>query len=181
MSRRQFILLDRDGTIIAERHYLSDPDQVELLPGSIEGLRVMNNLGYGLLVITNQSGIGRGYFDEVRLSKVHARMNDLLAAHDVVLDGIYYCPHSPEANCYCRKPAVGLALQASVDHGFDLAASIVIGDKRCDVEFGRNIGAKTILVCTGYGGEEARQPGLKADHVCRDLTDAASIIAGYGP
>lgn len=177
MSVRRFIMLDRDGTIIAERNYLSHPDQVELLPGSASGLRTMRDMGCGLLVLTNQSGIGRGYFDAGTLNKVHGRMEELLAAEGVELDGIYYCPHTPSQGCDCRKPAIGLALKAAADHGFDPAAGFVVGDKRCDVDLGRNIGARSILVRTGYGNEEARQPGLKADRICHDLTDAASFIA----
>lgn len=181
MSSRRFVMLDRDGTIIVERHYLSRPDQVELLPGSASGLRAMRNMGCGLLVLTNQSGIGRGYFDMEALKKVNGRMAELLAAEGVELDGIYFCPHTPEQGCECRKPAIGLALQAAADHGFDLATGFVVGDKRCDVDLGRNIGARSILVRTGYGNEEARRPDLKVDRICHDLADAASFIAECSP
>lgn len=180
MGRRRFVMLDRDGTIIAERHYLSHPDQVELLPGSASGLRTMRDLGCGLLVLTNQSGIGRGYFDVGMLVRVHDRMKELLAAEGVELDGIYYCPHTPEQGCDCRKPATGLALQAAAEHGFDPATGFVVGDKRCDVDLGRNIGARSILVRTGYGNEEARLPDLRVDHICDDLADAACFIAECG-
>jgi D-glycero-D-manno-heptose 1,7-bisphosphate phosphatase len=174
-------MLDRDGTIIAERHYLSHPDQVELMPGSASGLRTMRDLGCGLLVLTNQSGIGRGYFDVDMLAKVHGRMTELLAAEGVELDGIYYCPHTPEQCCDCRKPATGLALRAAAEHGFEPATGFVVGDKRCDVDLGRNIGARSILVRTGYGNEEARLPDLRVDHICDDLADAASFIAECVP
>ena len=180
MGRRRFVMLDRDGTIIAERHNLSHPDQVELLPGSASGLRTMRDLGCGLLVLTNQSGIGRGYFDVDMLAKVHCRIKELLAAQGVELDGIYYCPHTPEQGCDCRKPATGLALQAAAEHGFDPAMGFVVGDKRCDVDLGRNIGARSILVRTGYGNEEARLPDLRVDRICDDLADAASFIAECG-
>jgi D-glycero-D-manno-heptose 1,7-bisphosphate phosphatase len=176
---RRFILLDRDGTVIVERHYLSDPTQVELLPGAAEGLRALGGMGLGLAIVTNQSGIGRGYFDRVRLEAIHHRMNELLAAEGVVLDGIYYCPHTPEDACGCRKPAVGLALQAAMDHGFDPVTAFVIGDKRCDVDLGHNLGAKSILVRTGYGAREAQQPDLQADHICHNLVEAAQVIAEY--
>jgi len=180
MKMRRFVMLDRDGTIIRECDHLSDPNDVELLEGAAAGLRTLRNLGCGLVVVTNQPGIGRGQIDEARLGEIHARMNTLLAAEGVTLDGIYYCPHAPEANCDCRKPAAGLALRAAGDHGFVLTESFVIGDKRCDIDLGRNIGATSILVRTGYGDNEARQPDLKATHVCRDLLEAASVIEGYG-
>lgn len=180
MGRRRFVMLDRDGTIIAERHYLSHPDQVELLPGSASGLRTMRDLGCGLLVLTNQSGIGRGYFDVGMLVRVHDRMKELLAAEGVELDGIYYCPHTPEQGCDCRKPATGLALLAAAEHGFDPAMGFVVGDKRCDVDLGRNIGARSILVRTGYGNDEARLPDLRVDRICDDLADAACFIAECG-
>ncbi len=105
-------LLDRDGTIIAERSYLSDPDQVELLPGTVEGLRRLQRMGCGLVVITNQSGIGRGYFTETQLARIHERMKALLAREQVRLDGIYICPHRPEEHCSCRKPEPGLVFAA---------------------------------------------------------------------
>lgn len=180
MKARRFAMLDRDGTVIAERHYLSDPAQVALLPGAAEGLRALGGMGLGLAIVTNQSGIGRGYFDLARLKAVHARMNELLAAEGVVLDGIYYCPHTPQDACDCRKPAVGLALRAAADHGFDPAAAFVIGDKRCDIDLGRNLGAKSILVRTGYGAREAQQADLQADHICHDLAEAAQVITEYG-
>src|SRR4051794_39513886 len=97
MSRQRFVLLDRDGTINVEHHYLSRPEQVELLPEAARGLRHMQSLGLGLVVITNQSGIGRGYFNEIRLTQIHQRLLDLLAAEQVRLSAIYYCPHTPEA------------------------------------------------------------------------------------
>ena len=102
MSRR-FVILDRDGTICAERHYLSRPDQVELLPGAARGLRALRRLDLGLIVVTNQSGIGRGYFGEADLRAVHAQLRRLLAAEQIALDGVYCCPHLPEDECGCRK------------------------------------------------------------------------------
>ena len=176
----RFVMLDRDGTIIKECDHLSDPNDVELLEGAAAGLRALRNLGYGLVVVTNQPGIGRGQIDEAQLDEIHARMNALLAAEEITLDGVYYCSHAPEANCGCRKPAVGLALRAAGDHGFVLTESFVIGDKRCDIDLGRNIGAMPILVLTGHGDEEARQPDLKAAHICSDLLEAASVIEEYG-
>ena len=138
---KRFVLLDRDGTIVVERNYLSHPDQVELIPGVAEGLKRLAQLGLGLLVVTNQSGIARGYFDEVRLAQIHRRMCDMLAAHGVRLDGIYVCPHMPEDDCGCRKPRAGLVATAAAELGFDPTDSFIVGDKPCDIELGRRVGA----------------------------------------
>src|SRR5207245_3946349 len=108
MTARRFVALDRDGTITVERNYLSDPDQVELLPGAADGLRKLRQLGLGLIVVTNQSAIGRGFFDATQLERIHERLTALLAAEEVALDGIFACPHLPEQNCRCRKPNTGL-------------------------------------------------------------------------
>jgi D-glycero-D-manno-heptose 1,7-bisphosphate phosphatase len=182
MSRR-FVLLDRDGTLIAERHYLSRPEQVELLPGAIEGLRAMQALGLGLAVVTNQSGLGRGYFDVTDLDAVHRRLGRLLAQRGVRLDGIYVCPHTPDDGCDCRKPHPGLALAAAQELGFDPAAAFVIGDKVCDIELGRRLGAVSLLVQTGYGSDyphagawSKATPEEKPDFVVEDLADAARVI-----
>ncbi len=176
MSRR-FVVLDRDGTIIAERHYLSDPEQVELLPGAAEGLRRMAALGLGLIVVTNQSGVARGYFDLERVAEVHQRLRTMLAAEQVELDGIYVCPHGPDADCACRKPRPGLLLEAAERFQFAPRTCFVIGDKPCDIELGQAVGATTILVRTGYGAEYEAAGTLQADHVVDDLVAAAERIA----
>lgn len=176
MTQKRFAILDRDGTVIVERNYLSDPAQVELIPGAAQGLRELRELGFGLLVVTNQSGIGRGYFNETRLAEVHQKLRELLAGEGIGLDGIYYCPHVPEDDCRCRKPETRLLEIAAADHSFDPGQSFVIGDKPCDVELGRNIGAPTILVRTGYGQEIAAKKLANPDYVAKDLCDAARII-----
>jgi histidinol-phosphate phosphatase family protein len=169
--------LDRDGTIIADRHYLSDPAEVELLPNAAAGLRRLQALGLGLVVVTNQSGIGRGLFTRQNVGAVHERMNDLLAAARVRLDGIYICPHAPEKNCACRKPKAGLAKRAARELGFEIEKCFVIGDKECDVQLGRKMGAVALLVRTGYGVTEAQKPGLAPDYIVDDLREAARVIA----
>lgn len=174
--KRRFALFDRDGTLIVERNYLSDPDGVELLPGVIEGLHRLRDLGVGLVVVTNQSAIGRGYFDQNRLDEIHRRMEDLLAAEGIRLDGIYVCPHTPEEGCRCRKPLTGLVERASRELGFDARQCFVLGDKECDIELGRRIGAKTFLVRTGYGAELAASDGSSADYVVDDLAEAARTV-----
>lgn len=175
MSKR-YILLDRDGTIIFDRHYLSDPDGVELLPGAAKGLRRMLDLGFGLAVLTNQSGVERGYYDEASVHACNQRMIDLLAPHGVTVDQVFFCPHAPDTRCDCRKPQPGLMRQAAEALGFDPSDAYMIGDKEADMGVGRNTGATTILVRTGKGAAEEATCGHLADHVADDLVEAARII-----
>lgn len=175
MTRRRFVLLDRDGTLNVERHYLASPDGLELLPGALIGLQRLTRLGLGLAVLSNQSGIGRGYFDWLALTAIHDRLRELLWEGGVALDGIYVCPHIEEDNCSCRKPRFGLARQAAAELGFHLAEAFVIGDKPSDIELGRRIGATSLLVRTGYGEQHAGRPGA-ADFVVADLREAAEVI-----
>ncbi|MBN2450480.1 MAG: HAD family hydrolase [Lentisphaeria bacterium] len=165
--------LDRDGTLIVEKNYLADPAGVELLPGVPAGLRRLRELGYALVVVTNQSGVGRGYFRAADVEAVHGRLRELLAAEGVRLDGIYWCPHRPEEGCRCRKPAPGLIEQACRDAGWDLRRSVVIGDKACDIEQGKACGLRTILVTTGYGDAGDAAP----DAVASSLDEAARWLA----
>jgi D-glycero-D-manno-heptose 1,7-bisphosphate phosphatase len=176
MTPRRFVLLDRDGTITVERNYLSDPDEVELLPQVGAGLRRLAQNGLGLIVVTNQSGIARGYFNEQRLGEIHRRMNQLLAAEGVRLDAIYFCPHSPEENCGCRKPKPGMVEQAAREFGFDPRQTFVIGDKPCDIDLGHAVGATTLLVRTGYGAQIEAAGESTAHDVVDDLLAAAVRI-----
>ena len=176
--RRGVVVLDRDGTINVERHYLADPAQVELLAGAAEGLRHLRDLGLELIVVTNQSGVGRGYFTEDTLAAIHARLVECLAAEGVELGGIYVCPHVPADGCRCRKPGPGLLEQAARERGFEPRAAFVIGDKASDIELGRRAGSTTLLVRTGYGSEVAGAGDVIADHVVEDLREAARVIEG---
>ena len=172
--------MDRDGTIIVERNYLSDPSQVELLPGAVSGMLRLMELGIGLAVITNQSAIGRGYIDEIRLDLIHKRFRDLLKEAGVSIEGIYFCPHTPEDNCECRKPGIKLINRAAMELGFDPRSSYVIGDKGCDIEMGRRVGATTLLVLTGYGKETLAKCNSSPDFVANNLIGAAGIIGRLG-
>jgi len=176
MNQRPFVVLDRDGTIIVEQHYLSDPRQVELLPGAGRALRQLGGLGCGLVVITNQSAVGRGWLDQERLGLIHERLTELLALEGVKLHGIYVCPHTPQADCPCRKPRPELLARAAKELDFDPRDSFVIGDKASDIELGQTMGAKTFLVRTGYGVQMAMDPLLKPDYTVDDLWEAAQII-----
>lgn len=178
---RRFILLDRDGTLIVERHYLRDPAGVELIPGAAAALAALRARGWGLAVVTNQSGLGRGYFGWQDLDAVHARLAALLAAHDVHLDGIYVCPHTPDDGCACRKPAPGLVHAAAAALHFDPRAAVVVGDKACDLALGRAVGATTCLVRTGYGRHGEAQAAALADHVLDDLGGLAALLSTAAP
>jgi D-glycero-D-manno-heptose 1,7-bisphosphate phosphatase len=176
VHRRRFVLLDRDGTVIVERNYLSDPEQVELIPGAAQALRRLAARGLGLVLVTNQSGIGRGFFDEARLAEIHQRLTALLRAEQVELDGIYVCPHHPDQACACRKPRTQLALRAASELGFDASACFVVGDMASDLGLGRALGATTLLVRTGHGAATLASGGADADHVVADLPAAADRI-----
>ncbi len=173
---KKYILLDRDGTIIHDRHYLHDPDGVELLPGAVEGLKRMVEMGFGLAVLTNQSGVGRGYYDEASVHACNARMAELLLPHGIVLDGVFHCPHTPEDKCRCRKPEPGLMEQAVESLGFKPGEAFMVGDKEADMGVGRNTGATTILVRTGKGAAHEERCRESADYVTDDLCGAAAII-----
>ncbi len=174
--KRRFIILDRDGTIIEECVYLSDPEQVKLLPGVGRALRELKQMGFGLVVITNQSGVGRGFFDEKQLEHIHKRLEQFLEREGVRLDGVYVCPHKPDDDCACRKPRLGLLQQAASELDFGLEDSIVIGDKPCDMDMGHLAGATTFLVRTGYGAQFAAEENLKVDYVVDNLAAAAQVI-----
>lgn len=176
MNAPSAILLDRDGTLIAERNYLADPDQVELLPNAVAGLLRMQRWGCPLILITNQSGLGRGYFTQSQLDAVHARMRQMLETAGVKLAQIYVCPHAPDETCTCRKPLTGLVEQAVADWRFDPHAAVMIGDKACDVDLGLNVGARSLLVRTGYGHIQQHDPAVRPHAVVDDLLAAAEWI-----
>lgn len=170
---RRFALLDRDGTINVDKHYLSDPDQLELIPGSGEAIARLNKAGWGVVVVTNQSGIGRGYFDHDRLAQIHARLHELLALHGAHIDGIEVCPHGPDSDCPCRKPLPGMVLRAAERLNFDPKYAIVVGDKEADIGLGHAVGATAFLVRTGYG--HTQEATTKADYVVDNLAAAVDL------
>jgi histidinol-phosphate phosphatase family protein len=180
VKERPTIVLDRDGTIIEEREYLSDPGQVELIPGAAAALLGLQEMGFDLVVLTNQSGVARGFFSEAILQEIHRRLEQLLAEAGVRLAGIYVCPHTPEDNCGCRKPKLGLMERAAKEVGFAAERSFVIGDKASDIEMGHSAGAITFLVRTGYGARVEAEQGSIADYVVDDLDAAARVIRQWG-
>ena len=178
---RPAIFLDRDGTIIAEREYLCDPDGAVLEEGAADGLLVMAAMGYPLVVVSNQSGVSRGYFDAAAVDAVNARVAELLAHHRIEILAWYSCPHGPGEACACRKPLPGMVLEAARTFDLDLARSFVIGDKRSDVELAHACGATGILVITGHGAQDAAWASDNGYPVCRDLREAADIVRAGSP
>jgi D-glycero-D-manno-heptose 1,7-bisphosphate phosphatase len=176
VRRRRFVLLDRDGTLIVEKHYLADPQGVELIEGAAAGLRRLRALGLGLAVVTNQSAIGRGYLDHEGLARIHRRLESELAREGVRLDGIFYCPHHPDEDCACRKPRTGLVERAARLLDFDPREAFLVGDMPSDVELGRALGSTTLLVRTGHGARTEASGEAGADHVVADLREAALRI-----
>ncbi|MBI4545466.1 MAG: HAD family hydrolase [Gemmatimonadetes bacterium] len=173
--------MDRDGTVIAEREYLAEPARVELVPGAAAALGRLQDAGYALVIITNQSGIARGFYGEEDFRAVQARLEELLREEGVHLDGTYFCPHDPEVTgpCDCRKPATGLYRRAAGELRIDLERSACIGDRVKDVLPARELGGAAILVRTGYGGQE--EAGAPADVVVvEDLAAAADWVLEHG-
>jgi D,D-heptose 1,7-bisphosphate phosphatase len=171
---RRPVILDRDGTIVVDRGYLSDPAQLSFLPGAAEGLRMLHDAGHPLIVISNQSGVGRGLFTLAQLEAVNRKFVAMLTEAGAPLAGLYFCPHHPEQACDCRKPNTALLLQAAAELDFAPAAAVVIGDKSTDVELGRRVGATTILVAAG--GTASDGWPARADYRVQDLVEAARII-----
>jgi D-glycero-D-manno-heptose 1,7-bisphosphate phosphatase len=173
------VFLDRDGTLIVEKNYLADPAQVELLPGTPEALRRLQDAGFKLFLVTNQSGIGRGYYTLADLHRVHAHLVDDLARHGVTLARIYFAPEAPDQPSRGRKPSPQMLFDARDEFAVNLAASFMIGDKLIDLECGWNAGVQQcLLVRTGYGAEVERTAGdkLRRAVVLDDLAAAADWI-----
>ena len=170
------MILDRDGTIIVHKHHLTDPGEVELIPGVAEGLRQLRDLGLGLVVVTNQSIVGRGKLPPAGLRAVHDRLRSLLAAEGITLEGIYTCPHRPEDECDCRKPKTGLVDRAARELGFAPGECFLVGDNTCDVGLGRACGAVTFLVRNRYGAPEGDECPLTPDMQVADFGEAVAGI-----
>lgn len=176
MKKRRFVLLDRDGTIIVDQDHLTNPDEVKLIPNAINALKKLRNLGLGIIIVTNQSVIGRGYINLSDLEAIHKRMLNLLSKEKATIDDIYFCPHTREDNCACRKPKLGLIEKASKKYNFNRKKCFIIGDKALDIELGEAMGATTFLVRTGYGAEAEKEKIVTPDYIVNDLLEAANII-----
>jgi D-glycero-D-manno-heptose 1,7-bisphosphate phosphatase len=178
---RRAVFLDRDGTINIEKDYLYRVTDFEFIPGVPEAIRILNQSGFMVVVVTNQSGVARGYYTEDDVTNLHRHINRELEAHHAHVDAWFYCPHHPDGRgsyalpCRCRKPLPGMLQEAAARFNIDLELSIMIGDKRADIEAGEAAGCRTILVRTGYGATDER---YAAPHtlVCNDLLSAVKVL-----
>lgn len=172
---RPAIFLDRDGTINREIGYLSEPEKFELLPNVLAGLKKMQDMGYRLIIVTNQGGIGLGYFTKEDFYRVNKKMLAAISQAGILLDKIYFCPHSKAENCPCRKPEIGLILRAKEDLNLDLSHSFFIGDSEVDIQAGEKAVMKTILIESELEPETALLE-IKPNFFARDLLEAAEVI-----
>ena len=176
-SKAAFI--DRDGNLIVETGYMDEVGKVKFYSRSIAALKLLKEAGFKVIVVTNQSGVARGYFTEKFVQDTHLHINALLKKHGLKIDGFYYCPHHKKAvrgkyrkDCSCRKPNTGMLEAAASKHKIDLKKSVTIGDKLSDVKLGHNAGAKGIIVLTGYGRKEKekiKENKIKPDFIARDF------------
>lgn len=180
---RPAVFLDRDGTLTREADYLRSVAGLRLLPGATEAVRRLRAAGFAVVLITNQSGIARGLYTEADLDLIHRELQRRLARRGTTLDAIYYCPHHPEVGkppyrrrCPCRKPAPGMLTRAIRDLDLDAVRSFCVGDSARDVAAGQRVGARTVLVRTGYGRRTEAEAEAKPDHVARDLPEAVTWI-----
>jgi D,D-heptose 1,7-bisphosphate phosphatase len=170
------VFLDRDGTICEDVSYLARVDDLKLFPFAAESVRLLNENNFLAILITNQSGIARGFFDENALQKIHEKLVLELAEQNAKLDAIYFCPHYPDDNCDCRKPKTGMIEQATKDFPVDLENSWMVGDKAIDIETGFNAGTKSALVLTGYGQKETEKLKRNPDFVAENLLEVVERI-----
>lgn len=180
MTRIASVFLDRDGTVIVDKHYLSDPAGVELLPGAAQGLRRLAAAGTTLYLVTNQSGIGRGFFSVEEYHACDAALVRILGESGVHLAGSAFCPHAPEEECICRKPDIGMWETLRRAHDLDPTVCAMVGDKIDDIAFGRNAGfATTVLVLTGKGEAAAAKldiPPLGPDEAYRAVPEGKGVM-----
>jgi lipopolysaccharide heptosyltransferase II len=176
------VFLDRDGTTNRDTGYIKTPEELQIFPGAVEAVARLKQAGARVVVVTNQSGVGRGLFSIETLGAIHARLRSVFEAGGAPFDGLYYCPHHPDDGCACRKPGTAMIERAVADLGLDLSRAYVIGDQRRDIDLARRIGAKSLLVTTGPTSvqalEELRQEGAPPDCVATDLGQAVTWLFG---
>lgn len=174
IEKRKAAFIDRDGTLIEEVNFLSRLEDLRLFSYTTEAVRLLKESGFLIVVVTNQSGVGRGIFEESAMHAIHARLQT-----DLELDAFYFCPHLPTDGCRCRKPNTGMIEQASKNFSIDLENSWMIGDKAIDVETGFNARIKTALVLTGYGREAASELTRNPDVTAENLLEAVKSITNF--
>ncbi|MHB8753621.1 MAG: D-glycero-alpha-D-manno-heptose-1,7-bisphosphate 7-phosphatase [Candidatus Acidiferrales bacterium] len=181
-AKRRAVFLDRDGTIAEEMGYVNHLSRFTIFPFAAAAIRRVNEAGFPVIVVTNQSGVARNFFPEALVEKIHEKMKAELAAGGAHVDAIYYCPHIRDDNCECRKPLPGMLEQAAREHALDLASSVLVSDRYDDISMAQSVGCEGILVLSGYGRGEyewhhhdwPRQP----DHVVENLTAAVDLVLG---
>ncbi|HLZ90285.1 MAG TPA: HAD family hydrolase [Candidatus Acidoferrum sp.] len=177
---RPAVFLDRDGTIAEEVGYLNHVSRFRMLPFAAVAIRRLNEAKLPVIVVTNQSGVGRGYFPDSLVHAVHDLMTKQLADAGARLDALYYCPHKSDDACACRKPKPGMLQRAAREHALDLRRSFVVGDRHGDIELAQGVGARAILVRTGYGEGEILWHSAKwpapPDFIAENIADAADWI-----
>ena len=174
--RHQYILLDRDGTLNVDVHYLSKPADLRLEHNVIPGLSKLAQAGFRFIVLTNQSGLARGLITQSALEGIHNAIDTLLESFQIKIDRYFVCPHHPDDDCICRKPKTGLAQQAQEAFDIDFSSAWMIGDKACDINLGKNITARTVLVRTGYGQKTEAEALCQPNAICDTLLEAADYI-----
>ena len=172
------VFIDRDGTINQNIGYIDHPDDFHMYPGVVEGIKLLKKYGYKIIVVTNQSGIGRGYFVKEHLDEIHHKMNNEFSDNGTAVDAIYFCPHHPDENCSCRKPKTGLFEQAVEDLDINIEESFIIGDRMLDMEAGDKIGCTTVLVPEDKEkiDIEMEESPVKPDCVCDDFLSGVMWI-----
>ena len=173
------IVLDRDGVINEDSdEYIKTPDEWIPINGSLEAIARLNQVGHQVVVVSNQSGIARGYYDDEMLAKIHEKMTEMLSAVGGHLDGIFYCPHHPDENCKCRKPKTGLLEKAILNHNIDVSISFLIGDRMLDIEAGNKIGLKTVIIPEKIDmvDEEMLKTEARPDYYSTNFIDGVNWI-----
>jgi D-glycero-D-manno-heptose 1,7-bisphosphate phosphatase len=182
-GNKRAVFVDRDGTIIEDTGYISSSKEVSFIPGSIAAVKRLNQAGFQVIVITNQSGVARGIFSEDRLQTVDKHIQKHVLSGGAHIDAFYYCPHHPEHGvypyrqaCECRKPEPGLIKKAAREHQIDLSRSFMVGDHSCDIQAGKKAGVRTVFVLTGHGSREKEKLAERPDHTAANLSAAVDWI-----
>lgn len=173
---KRAVFLDRDGVIVREADYLCRLDQLKVLPGVPAAMKVLRAAGFKVVVVTNQSGVARGYFTLTQLGRIHRELKRLLAKKGAKWDALYFSPHHPDSRHPMRKPGIGMLKAAKKRFGLDFKSSYFVGDTTTDVQTARNAGCAAVLVRTGHGGRDGKHPKAKPDKTVRDLAAAARWI-----